>query len=52
MQLNNFFNFFLQQNSTFVDWSPAVNEEDEFELETSDYSEWDLVTQSKQEGNL
>lgn len=38
-----------KQNSTFVDWSPAVNEEEEFELETSDYSEWDLVTQSKQE---
>ncbi|PFX32122.1 TBC1 domain family member 15 [Stylophora pistillata] len=38
-----------KQNSTFVDWSPAVGEEEEFELESSDYSEWDLVTQSKQE---
>ena len=33
-----------------MDWSPFVNEEEEFELESSDYSEWDLVTQSKQEG--
>ena len=33
-----------------MDWSPIVNEEEEFELESSDYSEWDLVTQSKQEG--
>ena len=24
-----------------------MNEEEEFELESSDYSEWDLVTQSK-----
>ena len=39
--------FFFQQNSSFVDWSPIVNEEEEFELESSDYSEWDLVTQSK-----
>ena len=38
---------FFQQNSSFVDWSPIVNEEEEFELESSDYSEWDLVTQSK-----
>lgn len=36
-----------KQNSSFVDWSPIVNEEEEFELESSDYSEWDLVTQSK-----
>lgn len=44
---------FFQQNSSFVDWSPIVNEEEEFELESSDYSEWDLVTQSKskEEGN-
>lgn len=44
---------FIQQNSSFVDWSPIVNEEEEFELESSDYSEWDLVTQSKskEEGN-
>ena len=41
------FVFFFQQNSSFVDWSPIVNEEEEFELESSDYSEWDLVTQSK-----
>lgn len=27
-----------------------MNEEEEFELESSDYSEWDLVTQSKQQG--
>ena len=40
----------IQQNSSFVDWSPFVNEEEEFELESSDYSEWDLVTQSKEEG--
>lgn len=33
-----------------MDWSPIVNEEEEFELGSSDYSEWDLVTQSKQEG--
>ena len=33
-----------------MDWSPIVNEEEEFELESSDYSEWDLVTQSKQGG--
>ena len=32
-----------------MDWSPIVNEEEEFELESSDYSEWDLVTQSKEE---
>ncbi|KAL9984661.1 hypothetical protein ACROYT_G006982 [Oculina patagonica] len=38
-----------KQNNSFVDWSPIVNEEEEFELESSDYSEWDLVTQSKQE---
>lgn len=36
-----------KQNSSFVDWSPIVNEEEEFELESSDYSEWDLITQSK-----
>ena len=40
----------IQQNGSFVDWSPVVNEEEEFELESSDYSEWDLVTQSKEEG--
>ena len=40
----------IQQNGSFVDWSPFVNEEEEFELESSDYSEWDLVTQSKEEG--
>ena len=40
----------FQQNGSFVDWSPFVNEEEEFELESSDYSEWDLVTQSKEEG--
>lgn len=39
-----------KQNGSFVDWSPFVNEEEEFELESSDYSEWDLVTQSKEEG--
>ena len=32
-----------------MDWSSFVNEEEEFELESSDYSEWDLVTQSKEE---
>ncbi|XP_020624259.1 uncharacterized protein LOC110061755 [Orbicella faveolata] len=39
-----------KQNGSFVDWSPVVNEEEEFELESSDYSEWDLVTQSKEQG--
>lgn len=38
-----------KDNSSFVDWSPIVNEEEEFELESSDYSEWNLVTQSKHE---
>ena len=42
----------IQQNGSFVDWSPVVNEEEEFELESSDYSEWDLVTQSKEEGTV
>ena len=45
-----FFTPIFQQNGSFVDWSPFVNEEEEFELESSDYSEWDLVTQSKEEG--
>lgn len=39
-----------KHNSSFVDWSPIVNEEEEFELESSAYSEWNLITQSKQEG--
>ena len=47
-----FYLIYYQQNSSFVDWSPLVNEEEEFELESSDYSEWDLVNQSKQEGIL
>ena len=49
------FSLLFQQNSSFVDWSPIVNEEEEFELESSDYSEWDLITQSKkkeEEGDL
>lgn len=40
-----------KENSSFVDWSPIVNEEEEFELESSAYSEWNLITQSKHEGD-
>ena len=47
---NRLFSWLFQDNSSFVDWSPIVNEEEEFELESSDYSEWDLITQSKQQG--
>ncbi|XP_015756746.1 PREDICTED: TBC1 domain family member 15-like [Acropora digitifera] len=40
-----------KENSSFVDWSPIFNEEEEFELESSAYSEWNLITQSKHEGD-
>ena len=33
-----------------MDWSSFVNEEEEFELESSDYSEWDLVSSKQEEG--
>jgi hypothetical protein len=40
-----------QDNSTFVDWSPCDFGDDDYELQSSDYSEWNLVTQHKQQGS-
>ncbi|XP_031562961.1 TBC1 domain family member 15-like isoform X2 [Actinia tenebrosa] len=37
-----------KDNSTFVDWSPCDFGDDDYELQSSDYSEWNLVTQNKQ----
>ncbi|KXJ10468.1 TBC1 domain family member 17 [Exaiptasia diaphana] len=35
-------------NNTFVDWSPCQFDADNYELQTSDCAEWDLITQNKQ----
>lgn len=44
--------FLHKDNNTYVDWTPCQFDADNYELQTSDCAEWDLITQNKQSGTV